>query len=90
MRNTINPSAISRGFLILSILVFGIFGYYFETGFPKIVMMLLGMLIGAVTYSLFRFLFEKIGGWIDKLPRAFNVAVLGILATLFAAKTMGF
>ena len=87
MQNTINSSAISRGFLILSILVFGTFGYYFETSLPKFVMMLLGVVIGGVTYLVIKFLFEKTGNWMDKLPRSFNVAVLSILATFFAAKT---
>jgi len=90
MQNIINSSAISRGFLILSIFIFGVFGYFFETGFSKFVMMLLGMMIGGVTYLLFKFLFQNIGKWVDKLPRTFYVAVLGMLATLFAAKVMGF
>jgi len=90
MQNIINSSVISRGFLILSIFIFGVFGYFFETGLPKFVMLLLGMVIGGVTYLVFKFLFQNIGKWVDKLPRTFYVAVFGMVATLFAAKGMGF
>ena len=90
MQNTINAANISRGFLILSFLVFGTFGYFFETSLPKLVMILLGIAIGGIAYLFFTFLFKKLGGWFNQLPLGFNAALLGILSTLFFAKTMGF
>ena len=90
MQDTIPSTNISRGFLILSILVFGTFGYFYETGLSKLVMMLLGVLTGGIAYLLFKFLFQKLGGWFSKLPLGFNAAILGILSSLVLAKGMGF
>ncbi len=90
MKRLFPPIGMTSAFLILSILVFGIFGYYYETGLPKGIMLLLGMILGAFAFLILNILFQFLGKKINKIPLALNAAILSVFSTFYLAKMLGF
>ena len=76
--------------LILTVFVFGIAGYHFETGLHPFIMMIAGAVVGCLANILFTIIFKHLGVAINKIPLNINLAILGTLAALFLAKTIGF
>ena len=90
MKKLLSLSGNTFGFLILSILVFGIFGYYYETGLPKGVMSLLGMILGAFAFLVLFVICQLLGKKINKIPLAINASLLSVFSTFYLAKMLGF
>jgi len=77
-------------FLVLSAVLFGIAGYYFETFIPPILMLLIGAAIGIGSLLLFYLVFRLLGRLVNTLPLKFNASILGTLAALVLVKFTAF
>lgn len=75
---------------IFSVIVFGIAGYYFETGIAPVLMMLLGVVIGGLATLLFYFIFRFAGKAVKLIPAGVIAAVLGTVAAMVLVKTYAF
>jgi hypothetical protein len=82
-------SFLSRSLLLLSILLFGIFGWYYETGLPAWLMLLGGMLAGAACYIVFSYLLKGLRRLGQRVPQGTYIAILATLATAIVVKEAG-
>lgn len=76
--------------LLFNLLVFGIAGYYFETGLPPAVMTLAGALTGLLITMAFYMLFQFLGRIFQRIPQAMIVAVFSALASLILLRAYAF
>ena len=83
--NTLNLSLLS-----IILLIFGVFGYHYDTGLPRILMVLMGMILGGTAFFVAQLLFHFLLKWISKIPLALNALFLAMLFSLWFAKWMGF
>ena len=90
MKRLLSPDSTTSPFLILSILVFGIFGFYFETRLPKGVMLFLGTISGALAFLVLHVIFQLVGEKINKIPLVLNAAILSVFSTFYLARILGF
>jgi len=90
MKRLLSPDSTTSPFLILSILVFGIFGFYFETRLPKGVMLFLGTISGALAFIVLHVIFQLVGEKINKIPLVLNAAILSVFSTFYLARILGF
>ncbi len=77
-------------FLFLVLLVFGVGGYYFETGLPKFLMMAIGMLAGFIAFVILAWLVHLVVFLLQKIPASFIVLIIGTLLALSIAPIAGF
>ena len=75
---------------ILSVIVFGVAGYYFETGLPPILMMAIGAIIGFLINVILNFIFRFLGRWVNKVPLNIIAAIASTLVVLIIAPLFGF
>lgn len=90
MKYTLPSKPVYIAFLIIILLIFSVFGYHYETGLPKWLMGILGMLTGAGAFMVSQLLLSFLSKWINKLPRSINVLGLSMLFSLWFARWMGF
>ena len=78
------------GVLCLVLIVSGIAGYHYLTGLPRIVMMLLGIAIGALSFFVFRLLWWLLYKLIQHIPPFGFALVMGGISALFYMRSQGF
>ena len=76
-------------FGLISVLVFGLFGYHFGTGWPPVLSTLAGVVLGVLVYPLLYGILLGLGYLFNRLPRSFNASLLSILATMVVVRWAG-
>ncbi|MEQ9443376.1 MAG: hypothetical protein RIG62_30335 [Cyclobacteriaceae bacterium] len=76
--------------IFLSIIVFGIAGYHYETGLPPWLMMLIGAMLGFIANTVFYYAFLYLGKGLARLPLSIIAAVLSAVAALVLVKNYAF
>nr|WKN35214.1 hypothetical protein K4G66_22815 [Tunicatimonas sp. TK19036] len=90
MLNLFRRSPLLPVLIVLSVVLAGIAGYHYLTGWPPLLMMLVGMVLGLVAHLLFYLLFLLLGKGANQLSLAFNAAILSTVATFWLIKSNAF
>ena len=85
-----SPNNLHKGLIFLTIIIFSIGGYFFETGWPPLLMALIGGVIGFLSNIIFSLLFKYAGILINKTSLKINALLLGAFTALVLAKDLGF
>ncbi len=87
---TLPYATIELAFTLVSALVFGLLVYHYGTGWPGWLSGLVGLLLGIAAYWILRGLFMGLGYLVQRSPRRYNTAILGIVVSLVLARNVGF
>lgn len=86
-----NPvGSLSRSYVILSIILFALLGYFTQTSLPSWLMGLIGALMSIPIYFGTQFLIRSLLPLVQKIPRSTIVALLTMLSLAALARYMGF
>lgn len=75
---------------ILVVILFGITGYHFLTGWPPLLMMFIAIVIGLLITYLSYIIFGFIAKGLKKIPSKYKLAVISGLTSLISLKLFGF
>jgi len=86
-----NPiGSLSRSYVILSIILFALLGYFIQTSLPSWFMGLIGAVMSIPIYFGIQFLIRSLLPLVQKIPRSTIVALLTMLSLAALARYMGF
>ncbi len=90
MKYTLPSHSVLYAFLIITLLIFGTFGFLYETGLPPWLMALMAMLLGGLVFVAAQFIIQILAKWVNRIPRSLSALLLAMLFSLWFAKWMGF
>jgi hypothetical protein len=89
-KSSFSTNRLRLPFALLSTFLFAIWGYHFGTGWPPLLMALLGALIGAAVYAIGWWVVLGLGRLLGRLSNAGLVSLVAMMVSLLVLKWVGF
>jgi dienelactone hydrolase len=81
---------LSRLYLFISGLLFGLVGYFWQTGVPEVLMFTAGTVVGVLVFVMLQRILPLLFGLLSKIPHSLWYATLAFLGAAWMAKLSGF